>query len=162
MFGTFGLLQFSSTLNNTQNPTIFSFNFNLLLLIALSCLYIKLQKVVGLLTTLYMFISYSYVQHLYELAYQHDSLDSLWKFFLIVKIFSWIFQFVGHGVFEGRKPALTDNFYLTLVAPFFVTAEVLFFFGWKKDMLVEIDADIKKRINDFKKAKKDKANVKSK
>ena len=26
-----------------------------------------------------------------------------------VHAFSWIAQFVGHGVFEGRKPALMDN-----------------------------------------------------
>ena len=162
MFGTFGLLQFSSTLNNTENPTIFSLNFNLILLLGFSTLYIKLERVVGLLTTLYMFVSYCYVQHLYELAYQHDSLDSLWKFFLVVKVFAWIFQFVGHGVFEGRAPALTDNLLLTLVAPFFVTAEVLFFFGWKKEMFNEIEEDIKKRINVFKTAKKEKVNAKSK
>ena len=26
-----------------------------------------------------------------------------------VHAISWIAQFVGHGVFEGRKPALMDN-----------------------------------------------------
>ncbi len=29
----------------------------------------------------------------------------------LVHILSWVMQFVGHGVFEGRKPALLDNIF---------------------------------------------------
>ncbi|ORY75812.1 DUF962 domain-containing protein [Protomyces lactucae-debilis] len=43
---------------------------------------------------------------------------------------SWIMQFVGHGVFEGRKPALLDNIFQAFyAAPFFVLLEVLFSLG---------------------------------
>jgi uncharacterized membrane protein YGL010W len=28
---------------------------------------------------------------------------------IAVQIFTWVAQFVGHGVFEGRAPALLDN-----------------------------------------------------
>jgi len=38
---------------------------------------------------------------------------------------SWIAQFIGHGVFEGRAPALLDNLVQALfLAPFFVWMEV--------------------------------------
>ena len=73
----------------------------------------------------------------------------MWVFF----VGSWILQFVGHGVFEGRKPAITDNVTLALVAPFFVTAEILFISGWNKDMFEEIEAEIKIRIEKFRSEK---------
>jgi len=48
---------------------------------------------------------------------------------------SWIFQFVGHGVAEGRAPALLDNLLGAVVlAPFFVHLEVLFALGYRPEM----------------------------
>ncbi|GAA5872245.1 hypothetical protein JCM8547_004793 [Rhodosporidiobolus lusitaniae] len=45
---------------------------------------------------------------------------------------SWIAQFVGHGKFEGRAPALLDSLLQSLVlAVFFVWLEVLFFLGYR-------------------------------
>jgi 2-hydroxy fatty acid dioxygenase len=42
-------------------------------------------------------------------------------------VFSWVAQFVGHGKFEGRAPALLDNLVQALfLAPFFVWMEVRF------------------------------------
>lgn len=39
--------------------------------------------------------------------------------------FCWVAQFVGHGVFEGRAPALLDNlFQAFFMAPVFVLLEV--------------------------------------
>lgn len=52
-----------------------------------------------------------------------------------VHILSWIMQFVGHGVYEGRKPALLDNIFQAFyLAPFFVFLEVLFSLGWNKKL----------------------------
>jgi 2-hydroxy fatty acid dioxygenase len=40
-------------------------------------------------------------------------------------------QFVGHGVFEGRQPALLDNlFQAFFMAPIFVLLEVSELKGW--------------------------------
>ena len=64
--------------------------------------------------------------------------------------FAWIAQFVGHGVYEGRAPALMENLGFALLAPFFVTFEFLHFgFGYKegpemKDVRKAIAEDIKK------------------
>eukprot|EP00850_Spirogloea_muscicola_P003150 SM000012S25412 [mRNA] locus=s12:978549:979647:- [translate_table: standard] len=45
---------------------------------------------------------------------------------LIVQVTSWTAQFLGHGLFEGRAPALLDNLVQAfLMAPYFVLLEVL-------------------------------------
>jgi len=54
--------------------------------------------------------------------------------FLAAFIGGWTMQLIGH-VFEGRKPALTDNFFQIFIAPIFLMAEVFFALGYKKDVL---------------------------
>ncbi|CAL9031311.1 PREDICTED: uncharacterized endoplasmic reticulum membrane protein C16E8.02 [Prunus mume] len=49
-----------------------------------------------------------------------------WKVVLAAQLFCWTGQFIGHGVFEKRAPALLDNLVQAfLMAPFFVLLEVL-------------------------------------
>ncbi|XP_074590570.1 2-hydroxy-palmitic acid dioxygenase MPO1-like [Curcuma longa] len=55
-----------------------------------------------------------------------------WKVVLAAQLFCWTFQFIGHGVFEKRAPALLDNlFQAFLMAPFFVLLEALNFIGYE-------------------------------
>ncbi|CCG82446.1 Putative uncharacterized protein [Taphrina deformans PYCC 5710] len=52
-----------------------------------------------------------------------------------IHVLSWVMQFVGHGVYEGRKPALLDNIFQAFyLAPFFVFLEILFSLGWNKEL----------------------------
>lgn len=52
----------------------------------------------------------------------------------IVQLCSWIGQFIGHGVYEKRAPALFDNLVQALfLAPLFVWLEVLFMFGYRPE-----------------------------
>jgi len=51
-------------------------------------------------------------------------------YFLVFFGGGWVIQLVGH-VFEGRKPALVDNFLQIFVAPIFLAAEVFFALGYK-------------------------------
>ena len=53
-----------------------------------------------------------------------------WVWFGVLFVGGWIVQLVGH-VFEGRKPALTDNLFQIFVAPIFLAAEVFFALGYK-------------------------------
>src|SRR6267143_424040 len=53
-----------------------------------------------------------------------------WVWFGVLFVGGWIVQLVGH-VFEGRKPALTDNLFQIFVAPIFLCAEVFFALGYK-------------------------------
>ncbi len=61
--------------------------------------------------------------------------------FLVVKLGGWVIQLVGH-VFEGRRPALVDNLVQALMAPLFLIAEVLFFFGIRKSLQEDVDARV--------------------
>jgi uncharacterized membrane protein YGL010W len=45
----------------------------------------------------------------------------------------WAVQLVGHG-FEGRRPALADNILQIFNAPLFLTTEVLFMLGFRRDL----------------------------
>lgn len=75
---------------------------------------------------------------------------------LYIHIASWIAQFVGHGAFEHRAPALLDSLVQALVlAPFFAVFEVFYFFGIRKGVIDRIDEMIKPEIEAFraKKAK---------
>ncbi|KAL4197897.1 hypothetical protein AMTRI_Chr04g190580 [Amborella trichopoda] len=56
-----------------------------------------------------------------------------WKVVLAAQLFCWTGQFIGHGVFEKRAPALLDNpAQALLMAPFFVLLEVLYkFFSYE-------------------------------
>lgn len=68
-----------------------------------------------------------------------------------VHLFSWVAQFVGHGVFEGRAPALLDNLVQALfLAPFFVWLEILFMFGYRPELKARLDSAIQKDISKFK------------
>nr|XP_009404089.2 PREDICTED: uncharacterized endoplasmic reticulum membrane protein YGL010W-like isoform X2 [Musa acuminata subsp. malaccensis] len=47
-----------------------------------------------------------------------------WKVVLVAQLFCWTGQFLGHGLFEKRAPALLDNLVQALLtAPFFVLLE---------------------------------------
>ncbi|KAF1969771.1 hypothetical protein BU23DRAFT_557395 [Bimuria novae-zelandiae CBS 107.79] len=68
-----------------------------------------------------------------------------------VHVVSWILQFVGHGKFEGRKPALLDNLVQAFfLAPLFVWYEMLFKLGFYKDLKKEVDAAIAVEITKLK------------
>ena len=56
-----------------------------------------------------------------------------WTWFAVLFIGGWILQLVGHA-FEGRKPALVDNFFQIFVAPIFLAAEVFFALGYKPEL----------------------------
>ncbi|CZT13184.1 hypothetical protein WAI453_003562 [Rhynchosporium graminicola] len=77
---------------------------------------------------------------------------------IAVFIISWIAQFVGHGVFEGRAPALLDNLVQALVlAPFFVFMEGLFMFGYRPELQKRVGEQVDKEIKKFRAEKAAKA-----
>lgn len=61
-------------------------------------------------------------------AVQPIKAGAVW--FLVFFGGGWVIQLIGH-VFEGRKPALMDNFFQIFVAPIFLAAEVFFALGCK-------------------------------
>jgi uncharacterized membrane protein YGL010W len=67
---------------------------------------------------------------------------ALWPFEQSLSVFAaafiggWVIQLLGHGV-EGRRPALVDNLLQIFNAPLFLTVEVLFLCGFRKDLRTE-------------------------
>jgi 2-hydroxy fatty acid dioxygenase len=67
-----------------------------------------------------------------------------------IQIFSWLIQFVGHGVFEHRAPALLENLnQALLLAPLFVMFEIANLFGFRKDIMKEVDELVKPEVEQF-------------
>jgi len=64
-------------------------------------------------------------------------IQTLW----FIHAVSWIAQFVGHGFYEKRKPALFENIFLTMNAPVFINIEIMNYFGYKKE-----EMDVTKKI----------------
>ena len=68
---------------------------------------------------------------------------------------SWIAQFIGHGKFEGRAPALLDNLVQALfLAPFFVWFEILFYCGYRPELKNRVDTAVEKEIVKFRESQK--------
>ncbi|PSR95795.1 Protein of unknown function DUF962 protein [Actinidia chinensis var. chinensis] len=86
-----------------------------------------------------------------SLLAKHLGFSLAWKVVLAAQLFCWTGQFIGHGVFEKRAPALLDNLVqAVLMAPFFVLLEALqSFFGYEPypgfhaSVKAKVDAEIK-------------------
>jgi uncharacterized membrane protein YGL010W len=85
------------------------------------------------------FIALLQVPFTLALLYLADRV-SIWENFtesLIVFVATfvggWAIQLLGHA-FEGKRPALADNFWQLFNAPLFLTAEVLLLLGIRKEL----------------------------
>jgi len=79
----------------------------------------------GLISSTF-YLTLGLLQNYIHYQYYNNDLNKLWYIIITLHIISWIAQFIGHGVFEKRAPALLDNLFLTLVAPNFVILEIMF------------------------------------
>lgn len=68
--------------------------------------------------------------------YNGPSTVGVWVF-IITFVGGWALQLYGHFV-EGKKPALMDNLMQALIAPLFLTAELLFMAGLMLPLKAEI------------------------
>lgn len=75
-----------------------------------------------------------------------------------IHVVSWLAQFIGHGAFEKRAPALLDNLVQALLlAPLFVWMEILFFFGYRPELKQRFDKSVELEIEKFRKQQKEQA-----
>jgi len=63
--------------------------------------------------------------------------------FLLTFVGGWAAQLVGH-YYEGKRPALTDNFFQVFVAPIFLVAELFFILGYRQNLRQQV-AELAKR-----------------
>merc|ERR1712179_646580 len=79
---------------------------------------------------------------------------SLLQVLIVFHVTMWIAQFIGHGVFEGRAPALLDSWdQAFLTAPLFVILEILCFLGYKKEFYDDCMVEVDKQIEAFRTSK---------
>jgi uncharacterized membrane protein YGL010W len=72
--------------------------------------------------------------------------EMAWTLFGIGQVVGWGSQFYGHFIFEKSRPALFDNLFQALVsAPLFVIADVYFELGYRKDLKLAIENELKSR-----------------
>jgi len=74
----------------------------------------------------------------------------------------WVAQLLGHGIFEGRAPALLDNlFQAFFLAPLFVWLEILFALGYRPELKSRVDKMIEIDVAKFREEKRLKMNGKA-
>ncbi|KAH7124027.1 hypothetical protein B0J11DRAFT_530514 [Dendryphion nanum] len=105
-------------------------------------LYILMEPVAGGLVLPLVFGGTAWANHLTS---TYGATANYWAAGL--NIVSWIAQFVGHGHYEGRAPALLDNLVQALfLAPFFVWFEILFYLGYRPELKRRIDLSVQQEI----------------
>lgn len=117
-------------------------NLGTIVCVVYSSLYVLMEPVAGAMLAPILLGSTAYANHLtstYGMKANNIAIG--------VHIFSWIAQFVGHGAFEGRAPALLDNLVQAIfLAPFFVWMEILFAFGYRPELKARLDQSIEKEL----------------
>ena len=107
--------------------TMYSINCATIFFTLLMSLYILIDLVGGVICTLFYGALYMSLNYLYYVHYL-DQRQLCWNYLVYLNIASWIGQFIGHGFFEKRAPALMDNIFYAGIAPFFVVLEVFIYF----------------------------------
>ncbi|KAK9265511.1 hypothetical protein L1049_021552 [Liquidambar formosana] len=160
LFTTLVILYFTPPLFNLPQIGLFPsglFDHGLVLNIGFvstviySLFYVCLDKKAGSLAALLCFICWVAGSSLAR----HLGFSLAWKVVLAAQLFCWTGQFIGHGVFEKRAPALLDNLCQALImAPFFVLLEALqmsFAYepypGFHASVKTKVEADIKEWQN---------------
>ncbi|KAL8939177.1 MAG: hypothetical protein Q9216_003501 [Gyalolechia sp. 2 TL-2023] len=112
-------------------------------------LYVLMEPVAGGLLAPLMLAGTAYANHL---SSTYGQTANYWA--LGLHLTSWIAQFIGHGVFEGRAPALMDNLVQAFfLAPFFVWMEILFRLGYRPGLRSRLDEAVEKEIQKYRKSK---------
>ncbi|TNV75743.1 hypothetical protein FGO68_gene9971 [Halteria grandinella] len=126
-------------------------DIGLLLFAVLLPIYTIVDFVTGLASTAFFIAQIILSNYLYS----HNILgDTHMKVMIGLHIFGWVAQFVGHGIFEKRAPALLDNLLLIFVAPFFFIFEVLnIFLGYKEKEVKEWNKVVAREIKQFRENK---------
>jgi uncharacterized membrane protein YGL010W len=119
-----------------------------------STLYVLMEPVAGTLLAPLLIGGAAFSNHLTS---TYGSSANTWAG--AVHVVCWIAQFIGHGKFEGRAPALLDNLVQALfLAPFFVWFEILFSLGYRPELKRRVDKAVEEQIQKFKDEKRRSAN----
>jgi len=122
----------------------------LALFLALSVYYLTLTRLPAITYDIILFGMLLSSGHFY----QHVS--HAWTYALALHVLAWYMQIhPGHGIFEKRAAALTDNFFGGLaLGPLFAWYEVLFTLGWNPQLRARLQTVIDRNIAEWKASQK--------
>jgi uncharacterized membrane protein YGL010W len=123
-------------------------NFGTTLALTYSTLYVILSPNIAGLSSGPLMIGVASLANRLTSTYNRSKVNTV---AIALHLVSWIAQFVGHGKYEGRKPALVDNIAQALfLAPLFVWYEVLFKLGFYKRLQKEVEVGIEEEVRKIK------------
>ncbi|KAI9627988.1 hypothetical protein H4Q26_018265 [Puccinia striiformis f. sp. tritici PST-130] len=93
-----------------NNGSIYELNLATLTSLGYTIYFILLEPIAGLLYSPIL-LSFGHWSNVIVSSYPSE----YFKITLIIWTISWILQFIGHGKFEKRKPALIDNLFQSIV-----------------------------------------------
>jgi uncharacterized membrane protein YGL010W len=115
-----------------------------------TALYLLLEPVAGFVLAAFCLAGTAYSNYL-----RTEDPTTTFQIALGSHIVAWIAQFIGHGAFEGRAPALIDNLVQAVfLAPLFVWLEVLFMLGYRPELQTRVEKRVQQEIAKFKAASK--------
>lgn len=108
-------------------------------------LYLLLEPFAGFLLAAFCMGSTAFGNYLHQ-----QNPQETFQYALAIHIVCWIFQFIGHGAFEGRAPALLDNLIQAIfLAPMFVWLEILFRLGYRRELQARVEKKVQAEIAKF-------------
>ncbi|TMW67562.1 hypothetical protein Poli38472_011182 [Pythium oligandrum] len=111
--------------------------------------YMLLDIMAGTLGAALVFASYLFANYFSQNAPALFGVPA-WQIALPVHVIAWILQFIGHGVFERRKPALLDSLdQAVITAPMFVLLEVLFSLGYRPKLFKRVMQQVEVNVAAF-------------
>lgn len=124
------------------------FNGSFVLLAAYAAYYVLLEPFAGLSWAALV------AAPMWGLANAARAEPHAWAWAAGLHVLSWVVQvFLGHMVAEGRRPALLDSFFQSLVlAPLFVWFELLFVLGYRPRLHSEVQRRARADIAAWKQA----------
>ena len=142
---------------STDPKSLFRVNWNMLLTSVVALYYVALDTSMGLFAATLLFLGYVSSTQLVQretFAKKGSSkapFGFAWKLALALHVLSWFMQIkIGHIEFEGRRPALLDSFFQSLVlAPLFVVTEGVWMLGFNLDLKNQVQPLIDQKIASF-------------
>lgn len=109
-------------------PNVFHLNVSWIFVVLVLAYYYSLDIPLAIVATI-IFVPLTFIANWLGLN-GPDMLSGI--LFLVFFIGGWILQLVGH-VFEGKRPALVDNFWQVFIAPLFLIHELFVSLGLHKE-----------------------------
>eukprot|EP00741_Cyanophora_paradoxa_P007560 tig00001155_g7312.t1 len=128
---------------------LFALNGGLAVAILYSILFIYLETVAGCCAAAVLLAIWVGANY-FALA-----VKDAWMWAIGIHVLCWVLQFVGHGVFEKRRPALLDSLVQAFAtAPFFICLEGLFLLGYRPQLRRKVFTRSAAKIKGFQEKKR--------